>query len=241
MRDQSEASALAAGLLFLLHPTHAEPVSWISALPDVLQTTFALGTWLAWIRYRRTGNMGSLLGAACAFGLALLTKESALAVPLVVAALDLGFPARASARFERLRPLTLFAGIAVLYLVLRRAALGAWIGGYGATVHLQMDPIGMLKNLPVFIARSILPPIPLSRRELLTALLVGAVVVDHVGGALGHAATGATRARSPCLARKPDQMLCATGVALAPQAVSSRAGDRDRTGDVQLGKLAFYH
>ncbi len=74
------AGALAA-LAFALAPVNAEPVLWISGRFDLLAALFAL---LALLAHRGEGRAAAPL-ATLAFGAALLCKESAVAVPVLLA------------------------------------------------------------------------------------------------------------------------------------------------------------
>lgn len=79
----SAYAALLGALVFALHPALTEAVAWVPGRPDVLMTGFAV---LAWIFYRRSlqsssvGNRALHLGALL---LALLSKEAAVALPVV--------------------------------------------------------------------------------------------------------------------------------------------------------------
>jgi len=73
-----------AGLLFALHPAHAEPVAWSAALPDLLVGFFALLAALLYARGSRAALAGSVLAAAAG----LLSKEVGLAIPLLLAMQD---------------------------------------------------------------------------------------------------------------------------------------------------------
>ena len=77
-----DAAALAAGALFAAHPAHVESVAWISGRTDLLCAAFMLG---AWLHYRRGRTAASL----CLFGLALLSKEMAITLPLLVFLADM--------------------------------------------------------------------------------------------------------------------------------------------------------
>jgi hypothetical protein len=70
----------AAALLFALHASNHEAVMWISARFDLLATTFSLAA--LWLMSRRDGP---LTLAPVLFGLAVLSKESAVALPLAAA------------------------------------------------------------------------------------------------------------------------------------------------------------
>ncbi|MBZ5527918.1 MAG: tetratricopeptide repeat protein [Acidobacteriia bacterium] len=80
-----------AALVFALHPIHTEPVAWIDGLPDVELTLFYL---LSFLLFLRLGE-GALRHAArihagilASFALALLSKETAMTLPLLVTAYE---------------------------------------------------------------------------------------------------------------------------------------------------------
>ena len=75
--------ALLGGALFALHPALVETVAWVPGRNDSLLAVFALGAWLFLVRdAERASPRDRALHAAC-FALALFTKESALALPLL--------------------------------------------------------------------------------------------------------------------------------------------------------------
>ena len=76
--------ALVGGLLFALHPASHEAVYWIAARFDLLATCFMLAS-LLWLLQRRRGVVLDRRGC---FALALLSKESALSLPVIAAAAD---------------------------------------------------------------------------------------------------------------------------------------------------------
>ncbi len=73
--------ALLAGALFLAGPAAIEPVVWCSGLQDVLMTTAALSFVLAWRSDARFARRATL--ACASLGLALASKEAAVALPLL--------------------------------------------------------------------------------------------------------------------------------------------------------------
>ena len=88
--------ALAAALLFALHPLRVESVAWITERRDVLAALLYLLTALAWLRAtaaegpaRRRWYLGSL----ALFALGLLSKSMLVSLPLVLLVLDV-YPLR---------------------------------------------------------------------------------------------------------------------------------------------------
>lgn len=77
-----------AGALFLVHPSHTEAVSWISARSDLLMALgllAALACWFAPVGRPATAAIGACVGFAWALG----SKEPAVAFPVLVAGLEI--------------------------------------------------------------------------------------------------------------------------------------------------------
>ncbi len=75
--------SIPAAVFFGMSEAHQEAVIWVAALPELLVFSFALLAILAWIRAMSLCS-GAWLGASVlAYGLALLSKESAVIVPVV--------------------------------------------------------------------------------------------------------------------------------------------------------------
>jgi len=104
----SPASGLLAGVLFLVHPVTVEAVTWVSALFDVAATCGALVFIVGVVQDRRWWQWA---GLAAAF----LSKETAVAAPVI--ALAFAYPNRA-----RLR-----AALEGLLAVGAAAALRVWL------------------------------------------------------------------------------------------------------------------
>jgi len=78
-----------AGLLFVVWPTQVEAVAWVSAMSDVLVTTLALIVVILYVRMSAPRARRLLLLIAVT-ALALFTKESALAIAPLLAAVQIG-------------------------------------------------------------------------------------------------------------------------------------------------------
>ncbi|MEO6239354.1 MAG: hypothetical protein ABIQ52_20345 [Vicinamibacterales bacterium] len=114
----------AAALLFALHASNHEAVVWISARFDLLATCFSLAALYWMVR----GGTGSTLGAPLLFLGALLSKESAVALPIAAAGFSV-FALRA-APADALRRVAPWMGALALYAVLRHVGGGvSAVGG----------------------------------------------------------------------------------------------------------------
>lgn len=127
-----EDVSVAAALVFLFHPVHAEALFWVSGRVDTIVTIFILGAVLLHIQgASRSSGARSAAGTAC-FAAALLAKETALIVPVLVVAFDLCSrePGRAMQKVlrERLRVYVPLAIIAAGYLIAHRLVLGSTVG-----------------------------------------------------------------------------------------------------------------
>ena len=150
--------ATAAALLFAVHPIHTEPVAWIAAVVDLGYTLFALLALLAYIagRDRRPGWMAV---SAAAFLVALLFKESAITIPVVVAAWEW-----AMARGERRALARLGGGVAAyaaafaVYLALRWNALGGLVPtAQGAGLAMIPWSLAVVSLAALYVGKLVVP------------------------------------------------------------------------------------
>lgn len=115
----SAAAATLAGLAFAVMPVHAEAVAWAVGRAELLAAGFALAAWLCLLGTLRPAR---LAGGALLFLAALLSKESAAALPAAVVAADL---ARREPAKLRAPAWLMLAGTLALYLFWRAQVLGA--------------------------------------------------------------------------------------------------------------------
>lgn len=157
------AGAALAGLLFAVHPVHAEVVANVAGRKDSLAAVFLLVTLLAHPAALR-GSRLALLAAPAALAAAMLSKESGVVGIGLLAARDLFLGREAWRRAPR-RAAGLFAAYGAataLYLVARQAAVG--------TVGVPLDHIPWAEN-PVAHA-----PAALRVRTALAVLARGLVL-----------------------------------------------------------------
>jgi protein O-mannosyl-transferase len=155
--------SIAAGALFLLHPSHTEAVSWISGRADLLAMGFSLASLLAYLAYSRSQRNSRLFIALSCFALALLAKESAICVPFFVLVIGLFTNQmhrgkETSRRF--LISLALYVSILLIFIAVRSVLLGTVVGGYGPDQHLNLSPSWLRDRLLEASLRSFLPALP---------------------------------------------------------------------------------
>jgi protein O-mannosyl-transferase len=81
-------SAGLAALIFGIHPVHLEAVAWVAGATEPLLGLFFLSSFLCYLKRREGGRRRRLWGASSLvlFALALLAKETAIALPFLVLA-----------------------------------------------------------------------------------------------------------------------------------------------------------
>jgi 4-amino-4-deoxy-L-arabinose transferase-like glycosyltransferase len=167
------SAALVAGLFFAVHPSAHEVVYWIAARFDLLATFFVL---VALACLTRRGAAWFAAGLAT-FAMALLAKESAISLLIIVPAWD-NFIDKRSLRetFSRLLPLLV---VVAVYAAVR--TLGADLAAAGGERRLPkvmmtaLAVAGLMfeawrRERPSVVARAVPPPF---RRPATVVLLAG--------------------------------------------------------------------
>jgi len=187
---------LVAGLLFAVHPIHVEAVAWIQGRVDLLSAAGVLVALVVGLAgEERAGKRKLLYWAASAtvFFFALLAKEVAVVMPLLLAVVLVGQPDRG--RWSRLRDNgVLFAILGmtfVLYLGLRTAALGTTALGLAGGPPLADRVLLALRVIPVYV-HLLVWPVSLNPKHAVAppsgfldgAVLLGAALV-MLAGAIG--------------------------------------------------------
>jgi tetratricopeptide (TPR) repeat protein len=155
---QQDIPALAASLLFAVHPVHTEAVTWVSGRSELLAAMFVLVGVL--FHLQSVGARHALplqLGSAFSYFLALSSKEIAVSLPFVLALIPLVFGQ--SKREDRKKTVLalLFVFIALgAYLLFRIAALGALSVPLSHTRTAGLPTLDRLLLMPPVIARYIL-------------------------------------------------------------------------------------
>ncbi|HJQ25663.1 MAG TPA: tetratricopeptide repeat protein [Blastocatellia bacterium] len=95
-------AAIAAGL-FAVHPSHAESVAWISGITDPLMALFVLPAFIFYLKYKKSGRRSFMAFSIALLLPALLSKETAIVLPLVIAYCELFLFSDGAPRGQRLR------------------------------------------------------------------------------------------------------------------------------------------
>ncbi|MDR3614193.1 MAG: hypothetical protein P4L53_11570 [Candidatus Obscuribacterales bacterium] len=143
---------LLAGLLFALYPLHCEAVSWITGRVDDIVATFYLLTLWLYIQWRTDRSKAKLVLSLACMALALMSKEMAVTAPALLFAFDVFLPPvkeQTSSLLEKIKggvfATAPFWILLTLYFVVRRIALGTFVGGYD-------DSLFFIANMREFLA-----------------------------------------------------------------------------------------
>ena len=176
-------AAAVGAAIFALHPVHTEAVAWVAGRADVMATLFGVTAVLAHRRSRRSIGWAAVAGIAAL--LALLAKEVAIALVVIIPSLDLLLPGGAQgsraapaavARAERRRrsesdsPRGPVLSLAVRYIPLavafaayaglRVASIG--IGLHGGSAGMGLPPASQVLAALGMYLRKLVMPLPLN-------------------------------------------------------------------------------
>jgi protein O-mannosyl-transferase len=150
--------AVITASLFAVHPAHAESVAWVSGVTDPLMGLFLIPAFYFYARWRRQGRNYRLVVALALYFLALLCKEAALALPVMVAYCELFYFNNSlsfNARFKRFALLSaLFAVPSAIYFLMRYHAINALFGGsprYPLVFGIATIPLATIKYLALIL------------------------------------------------------------------------------------------
>ena len=145
-------AALTAAL-FAVHPVHAESVAWVSGVTDPLMALLLLPAFYFYLRFRESQRWYMFGGALAFYFLALLTKETAIAFPLLIAYCELFHFKQAGPFRQKLvetsKVVGLFMAPIAIYFLMRLHALGRPALG-GQPRH---DLVPALLTIPLAIVK----------------------------------------------------------------------------------------
>ncbi|MDD5044025.1 MAG: tetratricopeptide repeat protein [Candidatus Omnitrophica bacterium] len=165
--SRKKTLAFSAGVLFSVHTLLSEPVNYISSRSDLLVAFFCLLSVIFYLKIK--GNFlksGLFYFSLFSFALALLSKETAVILPLILLAWGLIFE-----RKVLLKVLPYF-GVAALYLFVRAVF---WLKSGQNTEHLPLIPILLTDiNITAIYLRLLILPIGLHKGWLIRPIISAA-------------------------------------------------------------------
>jgi Tfp pilus assembly protein PilF len=156
-KGRAEA-ALLVGLLFALHPMHVESVAWVAERKDVLYTFFLMLALLAYLRYveRPDRRRGMFVASLACSALSLLAKPAAVAVPLLLLAIDY-YERRSWTRWVLLEKLP-FLALAVVFALVTLRIQSAFISVGGLEALRAPDKLLVASyGLVTYLVKALVP------------------------------------------------------------------------------------
>ncbi|HKD90377.1 MAG TPA: tetratricopeptide repeat protein [Terriglobales bacterium] len=159
LRDSGAALIVAA--IFGLHPLHVETAAWISDVDDSLAAVFCFTSFLAYLKTREQPAKAKIwwtVSLVC-YAASLLTKEVTMLLPAIIL-IDLVTRRKPKRRRTVELAAIGYAGVALAFLIARRAVLGSWGGGQQSVplaIRLLTAP-----RLAIFYLQKLVLPIGLS-------------------------------------------------------------------------------
>ncbi len=131
MRRARFSAAVLAGVLFFVWPTHVEAINWISSAPHLLATFFFLATLIFYLKSRESGRPVFFVASCVSALLAFFSKETAISLPFILVALEIGHQFNGGKFFARRYALVLVILLeALFFMVMRHGATQLWFSSY---------------------------------------------------------------------------------------------------------------
>ena len=111
---QNTFMALVAAALFVVHPVHTEAVTYISGRADPLAALFMLITFALYLKYEKEQRLVWLVYSGLSFVCAVLSKEYALILPVLLVVYHFTFQKK-----MQWRVWSVLAGVSILFVILR--------------------------------------------------------------------------------------------------------------------------
>lgn len=135
-----------SGLLFSVLASHAEPVMWISSANELLAGVFTLCSMMTYAAFRKRQRLLWFFVSVLSFVFAVMSKETALFLPVMFLTYDLLFPSMPLDRRRGPRLLLVPASLLVVTGLLAVVRLFA-----GTPYSVQSSPAQLVKNLGYYL------------------------------------------------------------------------------------------
>jgi tetratricopeptide (TPR) repeat protein len=152
--DIKNRAAFAASLLFAVHPLVGGGVAWVSSRGDLLLGLWGLWLFITMIYYGRTGKIIFLFAHAACFLLAVFSKETAAALPLLLGLFAFLYLRKSYKTYKAV----MFAGIWAACIVLFYVMKSIYVRESWAQTEVGIKPfINNLSYCPALISRITIP------------------------------------------------------------------------------------
>lgn len=125
--------ATIATLFFACFPNHSEAVIWTAAINDTAMVTFYLSSLFFYLKYLDQQKYFSLALSFIMFIFAILTKEMAMTLPLVLLIVHIFTNRKKSLEIKKILPLSLYFLLLAFFFGIRYKATGLFLGYYGSS------------------------------------------------------------------------------------------------------------
>ncbi len=155
--DLTLAGAVAAGLIFLVHPIQVEAVVLVVERSNVMSVALLLSATLCWVLFLKNDRRFLMILSLLFFSASLLFREIAFCFPFMMILMGIFLPKKISNRGEQLGWLALFLVIDVLYFMLRWHFIGQikiasyWGGTWGTNLS------NVVRIWPEYLRNLLLP------------------------------------------------------------------------------------
>lgn len=169
-RVEIQLPALLSALFFAVNPLLSESICWVSGRSDILAASFVLSSFVLYLLFKRRKKHLYLLLALIAFIPAMMTKETAVALPAVVIAFELfyqeNFGLSGSRRIAVFASLLLIAAVTA-YLFVKGGSIDTTkmslaVGEKGLEVKSPLDNVRILLASYGFYFKKLFFPYPLN-------------------------------------------------------------------------------
>ncbi len=145
-------------LLFAANPIHTEAVAWIAAFTEVSYALFYLISLYFFILWRKEKLKAGIYFSCLFFVLSFMCKETALSLPLAIAAYEIAFPEGSPVK-RRLKNLLPYFLLTVAYFVLRLKIAGVTNATLKTDFHLTnfQFALNSIRNFGLYLGQLIYP------------------------------------------------------------------------------------
>lgn len=170
-------------LVFLVHPVLVQAVAWLPGRNDSLLTVYILAAFIGCLNFLEQPRLRSYLAYLFFFFAALLTKETAVGLPLLVIFYFLFIDRGPSSRADKFLLVIGSAAIGFIWFLMRHLALG------GEPTNYLTAAVGIVHNAPALLVHlgKLILPFNLSVLPILadSTVIYGVLVLAVLLGAWG--------------------------------------------------------